>query len=450
MLISETFEEQIESLLWLADRLRQANLTINLKKSLFCRKQVPYLGYIVSQNGLEADPTKISSVIDLPIPKNRRDVRSVISCLSWYRRFIPNLSQIISPLTELTKESKIDFKWTDEADKAFTEVKRLMTTPPILSPPGFSKPFYIHADASDIAAGMMLAQRDGEREKVICYHSIKFTDTQRRYTVTEKECLAVVKAIEKFKIYVDGTKFFVITDNHSLCFLLRMKNGNRRMLLWQLEFEVIHRKGKDNIVPDFLSRYVEEIGVVDDGDTEYDDFFQRIVDDPDQFPDFRIEGTNLYKHVRVIGEEGGFYFTWRLYLRKSQRVEIIKKVHESILCHLGYYKTMEYIKARYYWPKMATEVSKYVSECDICKASKPSNQTLRPLMGNPKPAHVPFHYLTMDFIQGLPRSRKGNTELLVVNDVFSKFVWCVFSKGRGFSRPKNIFCVCSSPISTYR
>ena len=425
LIITSTFERHIEVLRIIADRLRAAKLTINVKKSKFCQSRVRYLGYVISEDGLECDTDKIAPIMDLPSPKDLKSARALIGCLNWYKRFIDDLSGLMSPISDTTKTTKGAFKWTAAAEESFVRIKKKLTTAPILVPPDFHRPFYIHADASDLAAGMALMQRYGEEEKVVAYHSRKFTDTQRRYNVTEKECLAVVLAIDKFRPYVDGTRFYVITDHHSLCFLRRITNGNRRLLRWQLElaaydFEIIHRRGKDNTIPDFLSRYIEAL---EEEDPAYDVLRSAIVHNPELYPHLRVEGDKIFRHSRLIADDGGFSFTWREYVRLPHRLSLVRSCHEVELCHLGFYKTLQRLKTIYFWPKMSSDVSAYISSCEVCKQSKPANSILRPVMGLAKAAFYPMQYLALDFIQGLPRSLRGNKELLVVTDVFSKFSW---------------------------
>lgn len=150
-------------------------------------------------------------------------------------------------------------KWTPEADAAFVKIKAALTSAPILALPDFSVPFEIHCDASNVGVGAMLTQKQNGIDRVISYFSAKLTPTQQRYMTTEKECLAVILSIEKFRHYIDGIHFTFYTDHASLLWLHRFKESNGRLVRWALrlqayDFELRHRKGKHMQVPDALSR----------------------------------------------------------------------------------------------------------------------------------------------------------------------------------------------------
>lgn len=172
--------------------------------------------------------------------------------------------------------------------------------------------------------------------------------------ITRKEYLAVILAIKKFKPFIAGTHFYVITDAHRLCYLMRIKRSGKRMLHWQLallgqDFEVIHRKGSDNVIPDFQSRSITKIAESFETDSqpedfEYKDLFESVQLDPDRYPDYRIQGNELYKHVPIIVEEGGFTFSRRQYVKKNIRENLNRDTHITQLCHLDFYIALEFLR----------------------------------------------------------------------------------------------------------
>lgn len=243
LIISDEFESHLKLLGQVAECLRIANLTIGMKKSSFCFKELNYLAFIVG-GVLKTDPDKVSAIQKLKISKNTREVRSFLGTAGWYRRFIKNFASISAPMSDcLKKGSKLAI--TPKAIESFDNLKHALTTAPVLKHPDFAKPFYIQCDASEYGIGAVLFQKgcDGE-ENPIAFYSQKLNCCQKNYSVTEKQCLAAVMAVKRFRPYVKMMKFTVISG---------------RLARWSLQlqaydFEIEHRKCKDNVVADMLSR----------------------------------------------------------------------------------------------------------------------------------------------------------------------------------------------------
>jgi transposase InsO family protein len=421
---SESFEEHIALLKEVAHRLLKANLTINIEKSRFCQKQIKYLGYILGKDGLKPDLDKVSAVVNYKTPTTKKEVRRLMGMANYYRRFISNFSSIVAPITDLTKKKVQKFVWTADAQRALEELKSRLVSAPVLSNPDFSLPFTIQSDASDHAAGATLTQEIDGRERVIAYFSQKFSSTQRKYGASERECLGVVLAIEKFRPYIEGTRFFVQTDCAAVTYIKNLKaDGNSRLSRWamklqQYDMELFHKKGPTNIVPDALSRAVEVLDVSLDW---YDKLKKSVKDAPEKYPLFKIVDDVLYKFVKSSGDLSDLSFDWKEVVRVSERLDIIKKIHDEN-AHLGFVKTLDKIKRKYYWPKMGPMVKLFISNCETCKASKPLTQCTTPPMGKQKLADEPWQMISVDYLGPFPRSKTGNTYLLVVTDWFSKSV----------------------------
>ncbi|KAG5888185.1 hypothetical protein JTB14_016401 [Gonioctena quinquepunctata] len=241
-------------------RLKEANITVSIEKCQFCRPQMKYLGYVVDRNGLHVDPDKVRAMLELPTPTNVTEVRRVVGTFSWYRRFIPDFSSVIAPITALLRKST-SFHWSEESASAFRRVKECLVSAPILSCPDYSREFVVQTDASGYGVGAVLTQPHDEGDRVISYLSRSLSRQERNYTTTERECLAVLWAVEKLRPYLEGVPFTVVTDHFSLLWLQTLKDLNGRLARWavrlqQYNFKVIHRKGKENVVPDALSRSV--------------------------------------------------------------------------------------------------------------------------------------------------------------------------------------------------
>lgn len=422
VIATDTFEDHVRMLAEVAKRLSNANLSLNLGKSKFCRKQLNYLGYIINEEGLSVNPDKVEAIVNYPSPTSIREVRRLLGMATWYNRFIPNFAAKCGPITDLLKKSKSKFIWTPEAESAFNDLKSALISAPVLRTPDFTKPFIIQADASDRGVGAILVQKYDEQECVITYMSQKLSTAQTKYTTTEKECLAVILAIEKFRPYIEGVKFTVISDHASLQWLTNLKDPSGRLARWalrlqQYDFELLHRKGKFMVVPDALSR-VFELEISDD--TWYCDLSNKIKTFPSEYPNFQIIDNLVYKYVKSMNSQE---FGWRLVAPSSMRKEILMDCHDSPKSsHGGVRKTLYKIKTRYYWPTMSKDVKMYVKCCEVCQTCKPVNYVLRGEMGQPKNPQSPWKMLSVDLVGPLPRSKGGFSYILVVLDVFSKFV----------------------------
>lgn len=425
VIATDTFDEHIRLVKEVARRLKSANLSISLAKSKFCLRQINYLGYIINQGGINVNPDKVSAIVNYPSPRNVRDVRRLLGMATWYSRFIPNFASVSAPITELLKKSRNKFVWTEDAESALNVLKTALVSAPVLATPDFSQPFMIYCDASDVGVGAVLVQGTGTNERAITYMSQKLSGAQTKYTTTEKECLSVILAIEKFRPYIEGVKFTVFTDHASLLWLTNLKDPTGRLARWalrlqQYDFILLHRKGKLNVVPDALSRSVEMVIAEIVGDQWYEDLKNKIINDPGNMAGYQLVDDTVYKYVRDIGSEER---SWKVVVPFALRDNILKKCHDDpTASHGGIKKTIFRIKSGYYWPSMTKEIKAYVKKCELCQTCKPVNFVMRNEMGQPKDPEQPWKMLSVDLVGPLPRSKTGNSFLLVVLDVFSKFV----------------------------
>jgi hypothetical protein len=178
---SATMEEHAKKLQAIFERLEQANFQIQPEKCVFVTDTVEYLGHICTPEGIKPDPKKIRAIEEYPAPKTVRDIRAFIGLAGYYRRHVPNFAEFAKPLTNLTKKG-VPFVWTVEHQKTFEELKKVLSTEPLLIYPDFSQPFIVACDASTKAVGTELSQlRDGE-EKPIAYCSLQLNHAESRYS----------------------------------------------------------------------------------------------------------------------------------------------------------------------------------------------------------------------------------------------------------------------------
>eukprot|EP00253_Pinus_taeda_P028310 PITA_28310 len=256
-------------------RCIEAHLALSTEKCHMMMNEGIVLGHYVSLLGIHVDPAKIQVILTLPIPKTQTEVRSFLGHAGYYRRFIKDFSKIASPLFVLLTKNA-EFKWSDDCEKAFDQLKHQLSIAPILRGPDWACPFHISFDASDTTIGAVLGQEENGLPYAIYFISKNMTPAELNYTVTEKEFLAVIYAINKFRHYITSYTTFVHTDHSAIKYLMNKSVTNARVTRWLLllqEFDItiLDRPRKENVVVDFLSRLKtnENIPVDDSFPDEY-------------------------------------------------------------------------------------------------------------------------------------------------------------------------------------
>ena len=258
---SDDFDQHLEIIREFFDRLTDFHLTVNLVKSEFCQGTLTYLGHVVGQGQVKPVSAKVQAIIDFPVPQSKKQLMRFLGMAGYYRKFCNNFSTLSAPLTNLLKKSQ-KFLWSQDCQNAFDQLKAMLQNAPVLSAPDFDKPFKLAVDASDLGAGAVLFQADSnDIDHPVSYFSKKFNRHQRNYSTVEKECLALILALQHFEVYVSSTSvpLEVFTDHNPLTFLNRQKSKNQRLLRWSLllqnfNLDIKHIRGKDNVVADTLSR----------------------------------------------------------------------------------------------------------------------------------------------------------------------------------------------------
>ena len=213
-------EDMPDKLAQVFKRCEEMGISLNPKKCVFGVEKGVLLGHVVSHEGVAVEEGKVSKIRDLPAPQNLRQLCGFLGHANYYRRFILNFASIVNSLTQLLKKD-VPYVWTVDCQAAFEEIKNRLIQAPILIPPNWSKPFHIHADASHTAVGAVLCQDDGKKiDHPIYYASRNLSDPERNYTTTEKECLSMVFAVDKFRHYLLGNHFIIYVDHQALKYLL--------------------------------------------------------------------------------------------------------------------------------------------------------------------------------------------------------------------------------------
>ncbi|CAA7044608.1 unnamed protein product [Microthlaspi erraticum] len=264
-----SFSSCLSNLCRVLQRCEETNLVLNWEKCHFMVREGIVLGHKISEKGIELDRAKVDVMLQLPVPKTVKDIRSFLGHAGFYRRFIKDFSKIARPLTRLLcKET--DFEFDEECHKSWTLLKDALVSAPIVQAPNWDHPFEIMCDASDYAVGAVLGQKIDKKLNVIYYASKTMDDAQCKYATTEKELLAIVFAFEKFRSYIVGSKVIVHTDHAALRHIFAKKDTKPRLLRWilllqEFDIEVVDKKGVENGVADHLSRMrVEDMIPIND------------------------------------------------------------------------------------------------------------------------------------------------------------------------------------------
>lgn len=258
IIFSTSLQEHLENTKKVFQRLRESNLKVQIDKSEFLHKEIAFLGHIVTTEGVKPNPDKVKAIREFPIPRSRKEIKSFLGLLGYYRKFIKDFAKLTKPMTECLKKDK-KIVLDDRYIQTFNICKELLINDPILQYPDFSKPFNLTTDASNYAIGAILSQGPIGSDKPVCYASRTLTDSEVNYSTIEKELLAIVWATKYFRPYLFGHKFKIITDHKPLTWLMNLKDPNTKLVRWRLkleeyDYEITYKKGKSNTNADALSR----------------------------------------------------------------------------------------------------------------------------------------------------------------------------------------------------
>ncbi|XP_077306266.1 uncharacterized protein LOC143925677 [Lithobates pipiens] len=266
LIFSSSLAEHREHVKIVLARLRLHGLYAKPEKCVFEQQSIQFLGLIISVKGIEMDPQKVSAILDWPAPSDRKGVQRFVGFANFYRKFIRGFSSIISPITELTKQGQ-RFLWTPKAQEAFETLKKLFVSASILRHPDATLPYILEVDASEVAVGAVLSQRQGPKSLLypVAFFSRKLSEAERNYDVGDRELLAIKAALEEWRYLLEGAShpILVYTDHKNLEYLKSAKRLKPRQARWALffsrfVFHITYRPGSKNVKPDALSRMYNE------------------------------------------------------------------------------------------------------------------------------------------------------------------------------------------------
>ncbi|WKA02038.1 hypothetical protein VitviT2T_020278 [Vitis vinifera] len=442
-----TFEECLVNLEAVLHRCIEKDLVLNWEKCHFMVRQGIVLGHIISKKGIEVDKAKVELIAKLPSPTTVKGVRQFLGHAGFYRRFIKGFSSLSKPLCELlAKDAK--FIWDERCQNSFDQLKKFLTTTPIVRAPNWQLPFELMCDASDFAIGAVLGQREDGKPYVIYYASKTLNEAQRNYTTTEKELLAVVFALDKFRAYLVGSFIIVFTNHSALKYLLTKQDAKARLIRWilllqEFDLQIKDKKGVENVVADHLSRLV----------IAHNSHPLPINDDfPEESLMFLVK-TPWYAHIAnylVTGEipsewnaqdrkhffakihayywEEPFLFKYcadqiiRKCVPEEEQQGILSHCHENACGgHFASQKTaMKVLQSGFTWPSLFKDAHIMCRNCDRCqRLGKLTKRNQMPM--NPILIVELFDVWGIDFMGPFPMSF-GNSYILVGVDYVSKWV----------------------------
>lgn len=436
ILWGDDFKSCLDNLRKVLELIKAAGVKLKRSKCTFLTEKVEYLGYDISKGELRPSPHKIAAVKDFKTPENVHELRQFLGLASYFRKFIGGFATIAKPLTTLTKKD-VEWCWGSDQAQSMDKLKEILTTDPVLAIYSPNRETQIHTDASKLGLGGVLLQRQDNGEwKAVAYASRQTTAAETNYHSFELEALAVVFSIMKFKVYVTGLKFVVVTDCSALRLAWSKRDLSPRIARWWLDlqeynFEVEHRPGTSMVHVDALSRnpvlceirQIEEkdlVTTLQAGDEAIQSLSLNLKLELEAnkhkknglHKDFRIVDGILYRIVNGNNKP---------VLPKGARWHIMKIYHDDH-GHLGLEKCLEAIQAKYWFPKMRKSVEKYISSCIGCQfAKKPTGK--QPGLMHPIPkGTLPFHTLHVDHLGPFCKSN-GKSYIFAIIDGFTKFVW---------------------------
>ena len=448
-----SFDQCLANLERVLSRCVEKDLVLNWEKCHFMVTEGVVLGHIVSSRGIEVDRAKIEVISELPPPKSLKDVRSFLGHAGFYRRFIKDFSAIARPLSNLLMKDT-PFEWNNACQEAFDKLKSMLISAPIMQAPDWSLPFELMCDASDYAIGAVLGQRKDKKAHVIYYASRTLSGPQLNYSTTEKELLAVVFALDKFRSYIVGSPIICFTDHSALKYLMTKKDAKPRLIRWilllqEFNLSIQDKKGVENVVADHLSRLSSDVPI-----------------DPvpidEHFPNENLFATSSlpwfadivnYLVTGVVPshwtpQERRKFITWSRmffyddpYLFKYCADQIIRKCvpDEEIqgvirFCHTeacgGHFSknktAAKILQSGLYWPTIFRDVNTFCKSCDRCqRMGAIIRRDMMPL--TPILVIELFDCWGIDFMGPFPPSF-GFLYILVAVDYVSKWVEAIATR----------------------
>lgn len=444
-----SMEEHDRNLLNVKTRLQETGFVLNTAKCHFGEKEVTYLGHTISAAGIRPNGDKVQAILSIAAPENLQDLQSFLGMVNYYRRFIKHCSTVAQPLYVLTQRGT-PFTWEAPQQEAFDQLRQALATCSILQFPNPAWEFVMATDASNVGLGATLSQTDPHGdEKVIAYLSRSLTGAEKNLSTIEKECLAIVWALSKWRHYLLGRHFTIFCDHKPLQWLHTMKTDNAKLSRWALKlseytFTIKHIDGCRNHAPDALSRLPpcdlpvhsvtfdsavtpQQLATLQSKDPELAPvIYQKkhgLLDQPDGGQQRGISRRYAQLWNQLVLSDNILYRRpssdkLLLILPRLLRPSAIQKWHEQ--GHVGVSATLSHLQTRFYWPGMENDVQEQVGACLHCQRRKQWHQRPEPEQ-RPIATQRPMELWALDFIGPLEITSRGNRYILTMCDQFTRW-----------------------------
>ena len=475
LVFSRTLQDHIRHLEMVITRLQEAGLKLKPSKCHFIRKEVEYLGHVITPAGLRPTQRLTAAVVEFPPPQNVAGLRQFLGLSSYYRRFIPQFARVAKPLHELTRKG-VQFEWSDKCQTAFSTLKEKLTQAPVLAYPCFGKPFVLETDASGEGIGAVLSQeQEDQRLHPVAYASRALSQTESKYAITELETLAVVWAMSHFHSLLYGHSVTVYTDHSAVQAVLNTPSPSGKHARWWTkvygrgvkEVTIKYRPGKTNANADALSRCPQalapEEGIAEDefqvaaitGDEhsltvgnllqsdpaathsasfeveqrrdpalmEIIQFLERGVLPEDQT---RARKLALQRDSYAIVDGVLYHLDSKRGHQKQVVVpshlqrQIMEENHRGPMsAHFSGPRLFHSLRRCWWWENMFADTCEFVRGCPECVVVSGGGRVVRPEL-HPIPVSRPFQIIGVD-VMDLPMTTNGNKHVLVFQDLFTKW-----------------------------
>ena len=424
-LTKDTYENHLEQLEKVLVRLASANLKVNIEKSFFAKTELEYLGFWITREGIRPVSKKVEAIRAIAPPKTRKQLRSFIGMVNYYRDVWKRRSHLLAPLSRLTSKSA-KWEWTEKEQNAFDTIKKVISRDVLLTYPNFKEKFDIHTDASDEQLGAVISQNG----KPIAFYSRKLNSAQKNYTTTERELLSIVETLKEFKNILYGQEIRVYTDHKNLT----CKTFNtERVMRWRLlteEFgpEFIYIKGQENVVADSLSRLEKLENPINEKDLNSHELAElyNVEKDVNNIHPTNFKMISKYQRqdkylMKKLKSAVKGYSTKsfrgsdiichndKIYIPKRLQNSIVTWYHE-ILCHAGMNRTEETIRQHYTFPNLREKCKQHIGKCDTCQRYKKQKKKYGYVPAKEAEAE-PWKTLCVDLIGPYKLKRKGKETL---------------------------------------
>ena len=427
---TDTYEEHIMVLDSVFQRLHKYGLIINEQKTSLFTQTLHYLGLEFSPYGYKPLEVILPKLDKIPPPKTKRDIQKFMGTINYYRNHVPALAEHAAPLYELLKKNK-RFSWTNVEQEAFDMLKHLCQERIHLTPLRDEGEIELFTDASEVACGAALLQ-DG---KVVEFYSRRFSDVETRYSATDRECLAMVRALLHFRRFLYGHTFTVHTDHKPLTYFMSTTPKTERRAKWlthiqDLDFKIKYIKGEDNVLADLLSRppdvqkgSLEEFHKALEG---VNATFLESLDDEvrhAQTPEFLEAIREKVKVIRFVQNIAYVEIGANLCLIVPPAFQetILKKVHN--MGHFGRKRTYALLRKKYYWPGMSVDTGRIVRECESCQVNKLTRPQKREYEKFPITSR--FKTVHTDIVGPIRTTASGKRYIMTIMDRFSRWMEAV-------------------------